>query len=326
MNLPKNDRAIGCMLGGAFGDSLGAAVEFMALKAIRQRYGWDGIQKCDAAYGFGPGVITDDTQMAIATAVGLLDPESPFADPCEAIWKAYIGWLKSQSQPGECRAPGSTCLSALRSGKMGTIAKPLNHSAGCGAIMRAHPIGIAFAHDLDKAFSLGMESGAITHGHPNGYVPAGCLAFLVALLIQEKTWPEAIRKLIGKLKELPAVQNAGTLRAVESALSAPTEGDRGINIDRYIGQESAHPGGWLGHDALAIGIYAIRCCPHNPIEAVKVAVNHSGDSDSTGSIAGALMGVMYGSEPFQRHLNETHVSLEQSEKLTPLSIGLSRIH
>lgn len=38
------DRAIGCMLGGAAGDALGAPVEFLSRAEIEKRYGKDGIR------------------------------------------------------------------------------------------------------------------------------------------------------------------------------------------------------------------------------------------------------------------------------------------
>jgi ADP-ribosylglycohydrolase len=56
------DRAKGCLLGGAIGDSLGAPVEFLSLPAIRAQFGPDGIQELAPAYGL-LGAVTDDTQM-----------------------------------------------------------------------------------------------------------------------------------------------------------------------------------------------------------------------------------------------------------------------
>ena len=64
-------RYLGCMLGGAVGDALGAPVEFQSLSQIRQKYGSAGINDYDEAYG-RIGAITDDTQMTLFTAEGLL--------------------------------------------------------------------------------------------------------------------------------------------------------------------------------------------------------------------------------------------------------------
>jgi ADP-ribosyl-[dinitrogen reductase] hydrolase len=42
------------------------------------------------------------------------------------------------------RASGNTCISALESGAMGTIEKPINDSKGCGGVMRAAPVGMLY--------------------------------------------------------------------------------------------------------------------------------------------------------------------------------------
>src|SRR6476619_2179340 len=61
----------GCLLGGAVGDALGAPIEFDSIASIRRRYGPNGIVDYDEAYG-RRGAITDDTQMTLFTAEGLL--------------------------------------------------------------------------------------------------------------------------------------------------------------------------------------------------------------------------------------------------------------
>ena len=65
------DRIRGCLLGGAVGDALGAPVEFDAIDRIRSRFGPDGITELAEAYGRA-GAITDDTQMTLFTAEGLI--------------------------------------------------------------------------------------------------------------------------------------------------------------------------------------------------------------------------------------------------------------
>ncbi len=52
-------------------------------------------------------------------------------------------------------------------------------------------------------------------------------------------------------------------------------------------------GGWVAEEAVAIALYCVLVCSSFD-EAILLAVNHSGDSDSTGSITGNLWGVMHG--------------------------------
>ena len=61
----------GCMLGGAIGDALGAPVEFMSYNQIGQEYGSSGIMDY-VEFDDGHGEFTDDTQMTLFTAEGLL--------------------------------------------------------------------------------------------------------------------------------------------------------------------------------------------------------------------------------------------------------------
>ena len=68
--IAPRDRFLGCLLGGAVGDALGAAVEFQSRAAIRETFGPDGITDYAPIYG-GLGRLTDDTQMTLFTAAGL---------------------------------------------------------------------------------------------------------------------------------------------------------------------------------------------------------------------------------------------------------------
>jgi ADP-ribosyl-[dinitrogen reductase] hydrolase len=65
------DRYRGCLLGGAVGDALGAPVEFLRRKEILRQFGPEGIAAYQSAYG-RLGAITDDTQMTLFTAEGVL--------------------------------------------------------------------------------------------------------------------------------------------------------------------------------------------------------------------------------------------------------------
>ena len=52
--------------------------------------------------------------------------------------------------------------------------------------------------------------------------------------------------------------------------------------------------GFVAEEALAIGVYAALCHSENLKRAVILAVNHDGDSDSTGAICGNIVGAYLG--------------------------------
>src|SRR5690606_35548794 len=105
----------------------------MSLSEVREKYGRNGITDFYPWSGFQPGSYTDDTQMSMATARGCIEAKSFMKEKgisslLEAVYHQYLDWLRLMDDPYQVRGPGNTCLSALGSGKMGSIAHRINHS------------------------------------------------------------------------------------------------------------------------------------------------------------------------------------------------------
>jgi ADP-ribosylglycohydrolase len=110
---------------------------------------------------------------------------------------------------------------------MGTPEKPINNSKGCGGVMRAAPVGLFAAKAFQAAdppgsewkatFDLGCRAAAITHGHPSGYLPAGCLATIIYGVISGLNLEEAIHKTLTVLTTAKGYEE--TLDAVKLALN-----------------------------------------------------------------------------------------------------------
>jgi len=116
------------LLGVAIGDALGAPVEFLSLESILAKYGPDGVTDLEPWDSHPAGSYTDDTQMTIATALGTLAAvrAGAFGSSDEAapyVWRAYLDWYETQNDPANRRGPGTTCMSALAGGVMGTALK-----------------------------------------------------------------------------------------------------------------------------------------------------------------------------------------------------------
>ncbi|HPU00500.1 MAG TPA: ADP-ribosylglycohydrolase family protein [Bacillota bacterium] len=298
----------GCLLGGAIGDALGWPVEFMKLDEIVQRFGEGGIRDLILAPS-GKAEITDDTQMTVFTAEGLLRAEARGVNKgiCHlpsVVFHAYQRWLLTQGYPRKeeyegiydgwllgvkelhaPRAPGKTCISALLSGRQGSMESPINNSKGCGGVMRVAPVGL-FCRKED-AFRTGAEIAALTHGHPSGYLSAGALAYLVASIIEGRELESAVEE---ALAELAGYENheecsAALAKAVELA-RVDSLGD--AEAIARLGE------GWVGEEALAIAVYCALKHRDDFRKALIAAVNHDGDSDSTGAIAGNILGVYLG--------------------------------
>ena len=312
--LGKAERFRGCLLGGAVGDALGAPVEFTSLRGIRSAFGTDGVTDFAPVYGRS-GAITDDTQMTLWTAEGLLrgrghGEEDDAAERVASVHRAYLRWLRTQgmrSLDGSFataarlegngwlikvkalharRAPGNTCLSALASPGMGTMEQPKNDSKGCGGVMRVAPVGL-HEQNPERAFDLACEAAAITHGHPTGYLAAGCLAAVIAEIMRGAELREAVAGAIEIL--VSRTYHGETTGCLEHALALLDGGADPVpeTVER-IGQ------GWIAEEALAISAYCALAFPDDFRRAVLLAVNHSGDSDSTGAITGNILGALLG--------------------------------
>lgn len=306
--MPIRTRFRGCLLGGAIGDALGAPVEFLSRAEIRERYGEQGIERFDVAYG-RLGAITDDTQMTMFTAEGLLQALSLHRRgsderPEVVVHRAYLRWLRTQDRERASssgaetsgwlmgvpalharRAPGLTCETALSTGRMGRPGYPLNGSKGCGGVMRIAPCGLMKEWD---PFTLGCNVAAITHGHHSGYLAAGALAVIIRAVLEGRTVMQGVSAALVRL-----VPEPGGAECIDALRRATT-----LRKGYYLKGDVEKLGqGWVAEEALAIAVYAAMVGEADLRKGLTLAVNHSGDSDSTGAIAGNILGALYGEEP-----------------------------
>uniref|UniRef100_A0A6S6M922 ADP-ribosylglycohydrolase n=1 Tax=Citrifermentans bremense TaxID=60035 RepID=A0A6S6M922_9BACT len=83
-------------------------------------------------------------------------------------------------------------------------------------------------------------------------------------------------------------------------------------------------GGWVGEEALAISIYCSLVAKEDFARGVLLAVNHSGDSDSTGAITGNILGALLGSQQLPlKWLNQLELRDVIERVATDLFIGFS---
>lgn len=296
----------GCLMGGALGDALGYEVEFLPWSMIQAEYGEKGIQQLVRHDGWAR--FSDDTQMTLFTCEGIALGLQRRAMTLEAsVYQSYLCWLQTQypsrrksmwaehsqllkiPQLHAARAPGNTCLSALESGEMGTVDESINHSKGCGGVMRAAPMG--FLPFGSTALENGAACAAITHGHPGGWAPAGMLADLVQRCLYGN--PEPLETKI--TASLQAVREKWTFPAVENFAQMVAKAIELSRTDQPE-PEAIHSigGGWVGDECMAIAVYSCLKHPDDVKAALICAVNHSGDSDSTGSVAGNILGAYHG--------------------------------
>lgn len=306
-------RVRGCLLGGALGDALGYPVEFSSLDRIRAAHGDRGVTGLVPDADGVTGRISDDTQMTLFTVEGLRQAHAREREKGigggapRLVREAYGRWLYTQRKPrpdegnhglwGEAwlyarRAPGNACLSGLTSDfvpdahtALGPPGPVNPDSKGCGAVMRSAPFGLTGA-PADRAFTLAAHCAQITHGHPTGYYAAGALAAIVAHLVRDGDSLEgAVLRTLRLLARHPGHEE--TTAALERALALAADAPPSAQTVEKLGA------GWVAEEALAIGVYCALAAP-GVADALLLAVNHSGDSDSTGSVCGNLLGARHG--------------------------------
>ncbi len=268
------------LLGLALGDALGAQVEFMKLAEINARYGSGGIQEPP-----NPALYTDDTQMTLALAEGLV--EAGEADPdtlMGAVGKHFVRWLNS---PDNDRSPGRACLLGVRRYERGESWRQsgLANSKGCGSAMRVAPIGYLYQHDPERLREVAQATSLITHGHPTALAASVAAAYLVKLALDgiapERYLHEVAGFVCGLSEELDLV-----LLRVGHVLAWGDE----IMAMRHIGE------GWVAEEAVSLALYCVMRYPDDYVAAVRRAANIDGDSDSVACIAGGIAAARLGLE------------------------------
>ncbi|WP_329488154.1 ADP-ribosylglycohydrolase family protein [Kitasatospora sp. NBC_01246] len=313
------DRVRGALLGGGVGDALGWPVEFQQLQQIREQYGRAGVTGLPG--GGRIAEVTDDTQMTLFTAEGLIRGfvrgwSGGGGSVPEAVHGAYRRWLLTQQQgaPDQGplprpydgwllrqpflyarRAPGNACLSGVsyhpefRAPAPFGQSGPINaHSKGCGTVMRSAPFGLARL-GVEQSFGLAAQCAQLTHGHPTGYLAAGAFASLVERLVDGVEPWTAVGQVVEQTRDWPGSKE--TVLALHRAVRVAEEAEPSAEAVERVGL------GWIAEECLAIAVYCLLAAASGPDPArtaLLLSVNHSGDSDSTGAVCGNLVGAAYG--------------------------------
>ncbi|WP_035800807.1 ADP-ribosylglycohydrolase family protein [Kitasatospora mediocidica] len=317
------ERVRGTLLGGAVGDALGWPVEFLQLPQIHEQYGPAGItgfeppehRSRSGRIDDRPGDVTDDTQMTLFSAEGLIrarlaggpdgvgpalhaayrrwfltqQQDAPDAGPLPA---PYDGWLLRQPFLYARRAPGRACWSGLEDHPAYRAAVPFGqagpvngHSKGCGTVMRSAPFGLLRLGPL-WSFELAGRCAQITHGHPTGYLAAGAFAALVDRLTSGQPLRAAVADTLAQVEQWPQSEETATALRRATALAAEEPSQ---DVVERVGL------GWIAEECLAIAVYAALVAERVGVRgALLLSVNHSGDSDSVGAVCGNLLGAAYG--------------------------------
>lgn len=327
----------GSMLAGGIGDALGRVTEFInSTDAIFERYprgvrsyddfipsDWHNVPAQLKNKKIAP--YTDDTAMAKLVLAKLIHAKKYNWDlnvtmshlAASFVKDAYdteMGWA------APFRAPGNACIAGVKqlgvnwdkNQSWDTWDVCAYNAGGCGSVMRAHPFGLVFADNPEKAALWAVEHSKLTHGNPMALAACAAMATGVAYAVQGKSPDYIVGKMIAAACRYDTVtadkinaaymaaQQAKKLRAPFNTLFEAFYKDS--EFRQFNDQVFSTFPGWAAHDAIAATVYAFVLSPDNVMEAIYLGVHTPGDSDSIASMAGALVGACVGVEQLPKQL------------------------
>lgn len=331
------DKIRGSLFGGAVGDALGYPVEFIGEYSIFSKYGDRGITSYELNKN-GKAVISDDTQMVLFTANGLLAGNTIFCMqgkegfPRLDVEQAYLDWLLTQISSMQQvnsherytkeggyswlldvpevyarRAPGITCLRALEGGTYGKedfIRNPRNDRKGCGGIMRVAPVALMYRPDENCDIDIktldweAAQIAAITHGHSLGYMPAAVVSHIITRILTSDSQVN-LKEIVLDAREAMKEIFAGDENLDKLVRIIDLAVSLSENSRDDLKNIHALGEGWVAEETLGISLYCALKYQEDFSAGIIASVNHKGDSDSTGAVTGNILGALVGYEAIE---------------------------
>jgi ADP-ribosylglycohydrolase len=260
---------LGCIVGGAIGDSLGACSEGQPSGAVSQ-----GLRD-------QTGPLTDDTQLTLATCEAIASTGQ--ADPA-VIASTFLSWFRASRLTGL----GASTLKALRDLDAGAhwalAGRRGDRAAGNGAAMRVAPLAFCTEPRTEQGRQLIRDICRITHHNDEAYV--GALAVVLAIQAALAKHLEGAGSLIAEItSQLPDT----SVRDCLSAYSRLPPSTRILEVAARFGAtgyvvESVPLALWASQHVEELGFVGM-------LEQVVLA---GGDTDTNASLAGQVAGTKLG--------------------------------
>lgn len=307
-----NNKYLGCLVGAAVGDAMGAATEMRTRKQIEAKFGYvrDFLTPPDDTFARGceAGSVTDDFSLALATIETILLEKEISQDVAK---KALIVW----GDPSNfySRFAGPTTQIAIRKLNGESIPEPHgfklcndNSKASNGAAMKMSPIALFSHGDVDRAIQIAYTISTVSH-HNNLSISGACaIAAATAKAMHTDATLEAILDAAiygAKEGERLGSETGATLagpsvtRRIEWAIELGKQAKPLIaimdDISDLIGT------GLAAAEAVPAVFGLIQASFDDPMEAIYAAVNIGNDTDTIATMVGGILGAYYGNDVFQ---------------------------
>jgi ADP-ribosyl-[dinitrogen reductase] hydrolase len=269
------DRGIGCLVGLAVGDALGATLEFKT----RDQHPPVTDLVGGGTFNLKPGEWTDDTSMALCLADSIIECNGLNT---RDLMERFIRWRDDgeNSPTGYCIDVGGTITDAinryLRTGnpESGPVHE---YAAGNGSIMRLAPVALRWHNDPEAARRHARAQSRTTHGAPAAVEASALLADILVDAIKTGDKAYALRSRDVDVRGLSRIAH-GDWRAKERA---------GIKSSGYV------------VDTLEAALWSVHSSD-SFADAVILAANLGGDADTVGAVTGQIAGALWGSTGIPR--------------------------
>ena len=272
------DRYLGCLVGLAVGDALGAPIEFAPPGSFQQLTGMTS----GGPFKLQTGQYTDDTTMALCIAESIL--EMGTFDPVDQL-ERFVRWHREgyHSSNGICFDIGNTTRAALEDFER--TKQPFRSFGGArgsnGAIMRLAPVAMAFARVPEDAIEFCGESAKTTHHFTECVDTCRLLGALIVGALHGKPKNELLAPGYAPVEDL------WERTPLTESVAAISDGSYKVKNPPEI------RGGGLSIECLEAALWAFHQTD-NFKEGALLAVNLGDDADTTGAVYGQLAGAFFG--------------------------------
>ncbi|NLD54800.1 MAG: ADP-ribosylglycohydrolase family protein [Burkholderiaceae bacterium] len=301
----RRERFRATLLGAAIGDALGAPAQFLTPEQVGERWGVLTEMVGGGPHDVAPGETTDATGMMLCLAESLAD-QGGFAP--EDVARRYLAWF--QSNPKDVALTVRTALLGIKAGTSLDLASRRafevlgSPTAGNASLMRCAPVALCYFTDRQTRRDVSLRESALTHfDRLAGWACAAFNELLAAALagqLRRRLLPIAA----GFDEEDSRV--SATLR--EAAVAEPEE----IHSSAAV------------LDTLKAALWSTLQA-HSFEEALVTAVNLGNDSDTTGAVAGALAGALFGERAIPARWLNTVAERERVETVANCLADLAGI-
>jgi ADP-ribosylglycohydrolase len=309
----------GSVLSGAIGDAMGRVTEFIrSVDAIYKKYpngirSFNDFREIDfwQENGKHTAPYTDDTRMALLVLSELIKARKnnwSLDKTMGAIAHSFVTDMYNKKKGWMCayRAPGNACIKNVSELEIRikegienwqtTWWNPFKQkiawwdvqdakAGGCGSVMHAHPFGLVFADNPQKAEQWAAEHSKLTHGAPIARAACAALAVGTAYAVQHKDPEFILQRMVEAARHYDEITAKMIERAIGYAKNKTVSSAKVFEEFR----------GFAAHEAIAATAYIFALSSDDLKKTIHLAIHTPGDSDSIASMAGALVGVYTGS-------------------------------